>query len=130
MNRPLEVHRHCGAGRRQLRRLLLEDRGDDLGPGVAAEGAVARDHLVEHAAEGEDVRTVVGGLALAAQYWAAGRLAAEMAAAGATVPQAVPMGLKRVWRFDCDPSAPKEDVHKYQDNRVKRKCLFIRSKVA
>jgi outer membrane protein assembly factor BamB len=25
--------------------------------------------------------------------------------------------LKRVWRFDCDPAAPKEDVHKYIGNR-------------
>jgi outer membrane protein assembly factor BamB len=28
-----------------------------------------------------------------------------------------PLGLKRVWRFDCDPSAPKKDVHLYQDDR-------------
>ncbi len=25
--------------------------------------------------------------------------------------------LKRVWRFDCDPNAPKENVHKYNRNR-------------
>jgi len=25
--------------------------------------------------------------------------------------------LRRVWRFDCDPEAPKEDVHKYVRNR-------------
>jgi len=25
--------------------------------------------------------------------------------------------LKRVWRFDCDPTAPKEDVHRYMRNR-------------
>ena len=25
--------------------------------------------------------------------------------------------LQRVWRFDCDPEAPKENVHRYQDNR-------------
>jgi len=25
--------------------------------------------------------------------------------------------LKRVWRFDCDPSAPKEEVHRYLENR-------------
>src|SRR4029453_5244470 len=25
--------------------------------------------------------------------------------------------LKRVWRFDCDPTAPKEDVHRYQDQK-------------
>ncbi len=26
--------------------------------------------------------------------------------------------LRRVWRFDCDPTAPKENVHKYNSNRV------------
>jgi outer membrane protein assembly factor BamB len=25
--------------------------------------------------------------------------------------------LRRVWRFDCDPTAPKEDVHRYMRNR-------------
>ncbi len=25
--------------------------------------------------------------------------------------------LKRIWRFDCDPTAPKEDVHRYHQNR-------------
>ncbi len=25
--------------------------------------------------------------------------------------------LKRIWRFDCDPSAPKENVHRYMRNR-------------
>ncbi|HEY3319444.1 MAG TPA: PQQ-binding-like beta-propeller repeat protein [Planctomycetota bacterium] len=25
--------------------------------------------------------------------------------------------LKCVWRFDCDPSAPKENIHQWQDNR-------------
>ncbi|HWW03350.1 MAG TPA: PQQ-binding-like beta-propeller repeat protein [Candidatus Acidoferrum sp.] len=25
--------------------------------------------------------------------------------------------LKRVWRFDCDPTAPKEQVHRYNSNR-------------
>ncbi|MBN2505116.1 MAG: PQQ-binding-like beta-propeller repeat protein [Verrucomicrobia bacterium] len=27
------------------------------------------------------------------------------------------VALARVWRFDCDPSAPKEDVHRYHSNR-------------
>ncbi len=27
--------------------------------------------------------------------------------------------LKKVWRFDCDPTAPKENVHEWQDNRGK-----------
>jgi len=26
--------------------------------------------------------------------------------------------LKRVWRFDCDPDAPKEDIYKYAGNRT------------
>jgi outer membrane protein assembly factor BamB len=26
--------------------------------------------------------------------------------------------LQRVWRFDCDPTAPKRDVHRYMRNRV------------
>ncbi|MBE0534135.1 MAG: PQQ-binding-like beta-propeller repeat protein, partial [Phycisphaerae bacterium] len=25
--------------------------------------------------------------------------------------------LKRVWRFDCDPTAPKENIHEYKNNR-------------
>lgn len=28
-----------------------------------------------------------------------------------------PARLQRVWRFDCDPAAPKEDILKWQDNR-------------
>jgi outer membrane protein assembly factor BamB len=34
-------------------------------------------------------------------------------------PQAdvAPQLLQRVWRFDCDPTAPKEDVHRYHRNR-------------
>jgi outer membrane protein assembly factor BamB len=28
-----------------------------------------------------------------------------------------PGKLKRVWRFDCDPTAPKENVHRYNSNR-------------
>ena len=27
------------------------------------------------------------------------------------------VALKRVWRFDCDPAAPKENVHRYNGNR-------------
>ncbi len=29
-----------------------------------------------------------------------------------------PAKLKKVWSFDCDPGAPKENVHKFQDNRA------------
>ena len=32
-------------------------------------------------------------------------------------PTAKPAPLKRIWRFDCDPSAPKVNVHKYLKNR-------------
>ena len=28
-----------------------------------------------------------------------------------------PLTLQRIWRFDCDPTAPKEDVHRYHRNR-------------
>lgn len=28
-----------------------------------------------------------------------------------------PIGLTKVWSFDCDPSAPKENVHRYNSNR-------------
>ncbi len=60
MNGALEVYRDRGAGGRELRRLLLENGGDDLDAGIATKGALARSHLVEHAAEGEDVRPGVG----------------------------------------------------------------------
>ena len=33
------------------------------------------------------------------------------------VGSANPTYLKKVWSFDCDPSAPKENIHRYQDNR-------------
>jgi len=33
------------------------------------------------------------------------------------VPPTKPTALKRIWRFDCDPSAPKVNVHKYLKNR-------------
>ncbi|MBI4604887.1 MAG: PQQ-binding-like beta-propeller repeat protein [Planctomycetes bacterium] len=32
-------------------------------------------------------------------------------------PPGPPLAVKRVWRFDCDPEAPKEDIFKFQDNR-------------
>jgi len=43
--------------------------------------------------------------------------------------------LKRVWRFDCDPSAPKEDVHRYIENRhespsnIKSMPVFYKNRV-
>jgi len=30
---------------------------------------------------------------------------------------ASPIALQRVWRFDCDPTAPKEEIHRWQENR-------------
>lgn len=38
-------------------------------------------------------------------------------ALAAEPPSERPMKLKRVWSFDCDPAAPKEDIHRFQDNR-------------
>ena len=35
VDRAFEIHRHRGAGGRELRRLLLEDGGEDLDAGVA-----------------------------------------------------------------------------------------------
>ncbi len=45
------------------RRILLENRGHPLDRRLAAEGGTAREHLVEHRAEREDVGAVVGGFA-------------------------------------------------------------------
>ncbi len=38
-------------------------------------------------------------------------------ALGKNLPATIPTKLKRIWRFDCDPEAPKTHVHRYQDNR-------------
>ena len=43
--------------------------------------------------------------------------------------------LKRVWRFDCDPTAPKENVHQYSGNRrespsnIKSMPVFYKNRV-
>ena len=43
--------------------------------------------------------------------------------------------LKRVWRFDCDPTAPKEDIHRFMGNRrespsnVKSMVVFHKGRV-
>ena len=48
---------------------------------------------------------------------------------------AKPSKLNRVWRFDCDPSAPKKDVHRFQDNRqvgpshVSGMCVFDKGRI-
>lgn len=36
-----------------------------------------------------------------------------------TAATASPLHLKKVWEFDCDPEAPKTDIHSYQGNRRK-----------
>ncbi len=43
--------------------------------------------------------------------------------------------LKRVWRFDCDPTAPKENVHQYNGNRrespsnIKSMPVFYKNRI-
>ena len=34
------------------------------------------------------------------------------------LPKELPMTLKRVWRYDSDPTAPKENVHQFQGNKT------------
>jgi len=47
-------------GRRfQRPRLIAQDGAQDVGRGVSAEGRFAREHLVEHSAEAEDVRPLI-----------------------------------------------------------------------
>ena len=45
----------------ELGGIVLEDRRERLGVRLAGEGPAARDHLVQHHAEGEDVGAGVGG---------------------------------------------------------------------
>ena len=58
----LEPGRHVARGVGKLGRILLEDGAHRVGGGVAVEGALAGEHLVEHRAEGEDVGAGIGGL--------------------------------------------------------------------
>jgi len=50
-------------------------------------------------------------------------------------PAGVVENLKRVWRFDCDPTAPKENVHQYIGNRsespsnIKSTPVFYKDRV-
>jgi hypothetical protein len=60
----LEARRDRLVGDREIRRILLEDRGHGLARRVRMEGPLPREHLVEDRAESEDVRARVGGPAL------------------------------------------------------------------
>jgi outer membrane protein assembly factor BamB len=51
-----------------------------------------------------------------AQSLASGEARPDAAAAAGSSAQRVE-ALRRVWRFDCDPKAPKESVHRYIRNR-------------
>ena len=59
----LEAGRDVLVGDGEIRRIFLQDRRHRVGGRVAVEGALAREHLVEDRAEGEDVGARVGGLA-------------------------------------------------------------------
>ncbi len=58
---PLEAGRDVLVGDGEIRRVFLQDRRHRVGRRVAVEGALAREHLVEDRAEGEDVAARVGG---------------------------------------------------------------------
>ena len=60
---PLEARDDVLVGDGEVRRVLLQDRRHRLAGRVAAERALAREHLVEDRAEREDVAPRVGGLA-------------------------------------------------------------------
>ena len=60
----VERLRDAGVGLRGQGRLVAQDRADELGRARAGERAAAGEHLVEHRPQGEDVRPVVGHLAL------------------------------------------------------------------
>ncbi len=61
--RPQHAWRDDDAGLVRVWRILFQDRRHCLGARVALEGASPREHLVEDAPEGEDVRAVIAGLA-------------------------------------------------------------------
>ena len=50
-------------------------------------------------------------------------------------PEGAVLKLKRAWRFDCDPTAPKKDIHKYKHNKevgpsnIKSMPVFHRGRV-
>ena len=61
-NDPVETRVDVLVRRREIRRLLRQDRRDRVGRRVPAEGALAREHLVQDRPEGEEVRPLVRGL--------------------------------------------------------------------
>ncbi len=58
---PFEAGRDVLVRDGEVRRVFLQDRRHGVGRRVAVEGALAREHLVEDRAEGEDVAPRVGG---------------------------------------------------------------------
>jgi len=61
---PLEPRLDAPVRRGEVRRVLAQDRRDRLGGGRPVERPAAREHLVEDRAEREDVRSLVGRVAL------------------------------------------------------------------
>ncbi len=59
IDRPLERRRHERVQRGRRRRLLLEDRGHRLRSAAAIERTLAREQLVDHRAEREEIRPIV-----------------------------------------------------------------------
>jgi hypothetical protein len=57
---PLNPRRDCPIRLRQVRGIFLEDRTHRVGSCRALERALAGHHLIEHRAEREDVRAVIG----------------------------------------------------------------------
>src|SRR5262249_20380172 len=55
----VDRRRNAAIRRRELRRLLRQDRDHRVGGGGLGEGALSRKHLVEYGPEGEDVRAGV-----------------------------------------------------------------------
>lgn len=83
---------------------------------------LARDGLrigerIIHAAWASPALCVVGGRRLVI-YGGGDGVCYAFEAVGATpAADGKPATLREVWRFDCDPSAPKQDIFRWQDNR-------------
>ncbi len=59
-HQPRDLRRQAERRRGEIRRLLAQDGGEGVGRGLALEGALAGQQLVDHGAEGEDVGAGVG----------------------------------------------------------------------